>query len=414
MSLFGSYRDDRRRRSLAEDSAGEDFAGQATVTSKPSAKPQRYHSAARRENHRPTTDFVPRSWWKLSLFYFAGLLLIGGLLAGAAWVANADSIKVTGVVELLAVSQSGSLVRWFSSLMFLLAAGGSILIYSVRRHKVDDYRGRYRLWLWCALAWMVMSIDATANLHQPFSYAMTALTGWSLSGAPVSWWIGVWGTILAILIVRLVFETRECRSAMFAVLAVATLWIAALAIELGWLPSGGQSILVAAGCRAVGQLTLLLSIGLYARHVLLDAEGLITIREAKPKREKPPKKAKVVAAAPTTDLDSGKTTRIDAAHKPGDKQGGLASHVKAVTSSNRNTASVSSSEPAGASYSSNRSSRLDDDSDDDNDRNRSRNSSQRRYDDDEGDDEDDGQRKLSKAERKRLRKQMRRQERDDD
>ncbi len=47
MSLFGSYRDDRRRRSLAEDSAGETIAVASELTPKPSARPQRYHSAAR-------------------------------------------------------------------------------------------------------------------------------------------------------------------------------------------------------------------------------------------------------------------------------------------------------------------------------------------------------------------------------
>src|SRR6478672_4816671 len=140
MSLFGSYRDDRRRRSLAEDSAGETIAVASELTPKPNARPQRYHSAARRENHRPTTDFVPRSRWSLSLFYFASLMVVAGLLAGFTWVTDAGVAKVSGAVELLDASRTGSLLCWFSSLVFLLAAAGSVLIYSVRRHKVDDYR----------------------------------------------------------------------------------------------------------------------------------------------------------------------------------------------------------------------------------------------------------------------------------
>ncbi len=67
----------------------------------------------------------------------------------------------------------------------------------------------------------------------------------------------------------------------------------------------------------------------------MDAEGLITIRAAKPQREKRVKKPKPEPVAKTTDLDSGKQARIDAAHKPGDKQGGLASHVKSVTAGGR-------------------------------------------------------------------------------
>jgi hypothetical protein len=411
MSLFGSYRDDRRRRSLAEDSAGETIAVASELTPKPSARPQRYHSAARRENHRPTTDFVPRSRWSLSLFYFASLMVVAGLLAGFTWVTDAGVAKVTGAVELLDASRTGSLLCWFSSLVFLLAAAGSVLIYSVRRHKVDDYRGRYRLWLWCALAWLVMSIDATANLHLPFSQAMAIATGWSLAGDASVWWVGIWGTILAVLALRLVFETRECRLAMFSVGAVAALWLTALAVDLEWVRIGAHNNLIATGCRAVGQSTLLLAIALFARHVLMDAEGLITIRAAKPQREKRVKKPKPEPVAKTTDLDSGKATRLDAAHKPGDKQGGLASHVKSVTAGGRSAVGVAANEIGSAAYPSKRASRTENDADDD-DRYSNRGSNQSRYDDEEGD--DDGDRKLSKAERKRLRKQMRRQQRDEE
>ncbi len=147
-------------------------------------------------------------------------MVVAGLLAGFTWVTDAGVAKVSGAIELLDASRTGSLLCWFSSLVFLLAAVGSVLIYSVRRHKVDDYRGRYRLWLWCALAWLVMSIDATANLHMPFSQAMAIATGWSLAGDAAVWWIGIWGAILAVLALRLVFETRECRLAMFSVGAV--------------------------------------------------------------------------------------------------------------------------------------------------------------------------------------------------
>ena len=197
---------------------------------------------------------------------------------------------------------------------------------------------------------------------------------------------------------------------MFSVGAVAALWLTALAVDLEWVRIGAHNNLIATGCRAVGQSTLLLAMALFARHVLMDAEGLITIRAAKPQREKRVKKPKPEAVAKTTDLDSGKATRLDAAHKPGDKQGGLASHVKSVTTGGRGAVGVAANEPGSPSYPSKRASRIEDDAEDD-DRYSSRGSSQR-YDDEEGDDE--GDRKLSKAERKRLRKQMRRQQRDED
>src|SRR5262249_12408526 len=149
----------------------------ATSSPKSGGKQERYTPAARRENHRHTTDFIPRGLWSLGLWYFAGLAAVGGLLFGYTKLAS-ESIIAVGLAPLLDAVQGGSLASWLSSLIFTLAAVGSVLIYSIRRHKLDDYRGRYRLWLWCAAAWSVMSIDATANLHTPFSLVMSKLSGW--------------------------------------------------------------------------------------------------------------------------------------------------------------------------------------------------------------------------------------------
>jgi hypothetical protein len=319
------------------------------------------------------------------------------------------------------------LAGWFSSAVFMLAAVGSVLVYSIRRHRMDDYRGSYRLWLWCAAAWVVMSIDATANLHTPFTLAMARATGWSMLDGAV-WWIGVWGSILAILALRLLLEVRECRTATLGFTLAFSLWAAALATDYGWLPRGEHAALVAIGGRLLGQMILLLSVSFYARHVLLDAEGLLKARPAKPKREKKAKKAK---AASNGDEDgprkgeTGKTSRIDAAHKsPAPPTGSpLGSFVSRVggssagnsTGSNSSGGSGNGSSAAANSAATNRYRSTSADGEEDEDRNSDRRSGQNRYDDEDDDDSyGGGNRKLSKAERKKLRKQMRRQQRDDE
>jgi hypothetical protein len=241
-----------------------------------------------------------------------------------------------------------------------------------------------------------MSLDATANLHTPFSQAMTLVTGWSPPGSIAVWWIGLWGIILAILGLRLVLETRECRTTMIGVIMALSLWTVALVIDFDWLAVGQNANLIAIGCRLVGQFTLLMSIAVYARYVLLDAEGLITLREPKPKREKPAKKAKE-ASKSSDGEESGKSTRIDSAHKPTDKRTDLQSST------------------ASSSFAPNRSPTVDEDETDDDDRSDSRRSSYNRHDDEEDDvDSSSGGRKLSKAERKRLRRMKRQQEQDEE
>lgn len=382
MSLFGSYRD-RRRRALAEESAGESLAVSASApkSSARGEKAERYTAAARRENHRPATDILPRGRISIFAWYAAGLTIVAGLVVGYANLDN-ETIAAFGLTPLLDASQGGSLANWFSSLAFGLAAVASVLIYSVRRYKTDDYRGSYRLWLWCAIAFLAMSIDATANLHAPFSRAMARVSGWSMLPDGAIWWITVWGAVMSILALRLLMELRECRTALVGLVSVITLWITALAIECGWLPIHENAALIAAGCRLLGQLSLLCAIGVYARHVLLDAEGLLKVRQPKIKKEKP---KKTVSSS-----SSSTSTRSDLSHKPASS--GLQSYVQAAV--NRNA--------GGSSYASNRAEEDDEE----------------RYSgyEDEADDENAGygNRKLSKAERKRMRKQMRRQHRDED
>ena len=69
----------------------------------------------------------------------------------------------------------GSLGNWFASLLLLVASLLAITIYSVRRHKVDDYRGHYHIWLWAAACWFVMATDVAASLHQGFQQVMISL-----------------------------------------------------------------------------------------------------------------------------------------------------------------------------------------------------------------------------------------------
>jgi hypothetical protein len=404
MSLFSRNRDDRRRRVLAEAgdlapvTATKDDLG-SQVSSRTENAP-RYSAGGRRENHLRATDFLPRSITAIMLWFSLALVAVAGLLAGFVSYAQANASDSLGVAPLF--EQGGALASWFSSFVFILAAIGSVLIYTVRRHKLDDYRGSYRLWLWCAAAWLVMSIDATANLHAPFSRALAHITGWSMLVDGALWWIAVWGAILAVLSLRLVLELAECRPAQVAIVGTNLLWAAALAIDYGWFPAipSQHAATAAIGCRLFAEITLLFGIGIYARHMLLDADGLLTHRPPKPRREKPAKKPKAEKQSATQSASAvdavKKANRVDPPHKPAAP---VSQQSSSTWSANRGAA--------------NRSASSDDDDEADN-RYDNRRGNYASYGDDEDDDSYSDNRKLSKAERKRLRKQARRQQRDDE
>ena len=108
-----------------------------------------------------------------------------------------------GRIAAFELGGKGSLAAWFSSLALLAASLVAVLVYTVRRHRMDDYHGRYRVWLWAALCWFLMATDAAASLHEGFRDLMTLLTGAPLLGDGSIWWVIGYALLLGAIGTRL-------------------------------------------------------------------------------------------------------------------------------------------------------------------------------------------------------------------
>jgi hypothetical protein len=379
----------RRRRVLADDLSAADDANRPAV-SLPSRTHRRidgYAPGAKPEQQRRVIDLVPSSPLSFGLWFAAGLAAIGGLTAGQIWLpAIAARISAQAAAS-LELGARGSLSGWVASLWLGLAGAISLLIYSIRRHKLDDYRGRYRWWLFGAAAWFVMSVDATCGIHQLFSATMIHLTGYTGLGGGVLWWIGCWGIVLCGLSARIAWEMRVCRPAMSAYLSALALWICGLVIQMTGVKCGSLgNLLPTEIAKLLGHLSLLLGLAIYARHVILHAQGLLPARKRKANKEKPARDGKSAAAVGAYGNDDAVATETPASSPtPAKTRTDLHPHV-----------ALSPARPAPV-----------DDEDTGRDEESSANETDdSRYGNDDADtDENGGQnRKLSKAERKRLRK----------
>ena len=201
----GSLRDERRRRSLLEDASAAADDGARAKPRRTSKASEAYTELARTDCHVRWSDFVPLRNWTVAAFLAAGLAPIAALEAAYHFVSQTE-LWTTGELLALDLARADSLAGWFVTLVLFAAAALSLFVYSVRRCRLDDYRGRYRVWLWGSGMWLVMSIDAAADLRGAAQAACVALSGRVGPLGGVAWWLAPWSLLVAWLGVRMVLD----------------------------------------------------------------------------------------------------------------------------------------------------------------------------------------------------------------
>ena len=280
-------RDDRRRRVLNDPQWGavsrkprrSRVTGQA-LGFEEAEENGNYPDAKFLDEQPRLTDLVPRRLYVYAILLIVGIGLIGSLEALYAWMPQLAALTHDGTVATFDLDCEGSLAVWFSSMTLALAGLTAILVFTVRRHRKDDYQGIYRIWLWAAACWILMSLDETASLHEAFKEMMACVTGTRLLGDGSIWWVTAYVFLLGAVGTRLLIDMRRCRLSTGAMIGAAVCYVVAVVVQMGLvLPeSGARGVMVEEGAEMLGNLLLLLGMGLHARYVLLDAEGLLPKR----------------------------------------------------------------------------------------------------------------------------------------
>lgn len=176
-------------------------------------------------------------------------------------------------------SARGSLAAWFGSMMLTLAAATGVFVFLLRRHKVDDYRGRYRFWLWSSALLVLAAIDAATGIHRIAVGLLMRSSGWLPMHEGAMWSVILGGVLFGPLALRGVFEIRQSRGATALLLLATGLYVlaAVIAVELVVLP-GTLASLVTQSALLLGRLITLMCVLIFARHVLLDAQGKLPDR----------------------------------------------------------------------------------------------------------------------------------------
>ncbi|MFM8252150.1 MAG: hypothetical protein ACKOBW_11190 [Planctomycetota bacterium] len=324
----------RRRRVLKEDpSASLEDGGTnpGKRRGKASLPGRSYSEAALEENQPHITELIPYRPWTLAI------CLLGSLLAGvvvegafahqeliARWIPPLN-------IRVLDPREPGSLAAWLSSVFLLLSAVASLIIFSIRRFRTDDYHGRYRVWMRCAVLGLVASIDAATRLHDVprslFDVIITRLGRDATAATAQTAWC--WLVMLGItaVTVRLVIEMRSSWGAMAGIV---TAWCSYLLVTLlatGWMTISVDTVnvLLISSARLAGDLLVLGSLLVYSRYVYLDSQGLLAKRraakEAARRKRLAEKAARAEAKALAKEQKQAEREAARAARKSGDGDG---------------------------------------------------------------------------------------------
>lgn len=305
LSLPG--RNGRRRRVLKEEvlSASSSHVAMRAMRDNREAdhNAPRYSDAASVENHPQVTDFIPRRYSTIAVLLLAGALTTAALASLDYFSVPIATAAGWTNIGYLAMSAPGSLATWVAAVLLLVAAVTCILVYSIRRHRIDDFRGRYRIWLAAALVCVLASANSVAALHEVLAQTLSYHTGWTMLRGGAIWWLTIVGLPLTWIAVRLLLDVKQSRVAAAFLVGAFVGYLTAGASYFGLITAADPRVapLASGAASLFGTWLLLAAVLSYARFVVLDAQGLIPIVRfpAKPKIKESPKLTVVRSADPT-------------------------------------------------------------------------------------------------------------------
>jgi hypothetical protein len=213
----------------------------------------------------------------------AAFTLLAAIVGCDWWIRRSENAWPAAVVRVFDAAAGNSLAGWLRAGTLAGAAAFASLVYLVRRHRTDDYRGSYRVWLWAAAWLLVMSADQVAGLREACEAACTQATGWGGPGRGAVWWIVPCGLAAAAIGGRLAIEMRECRTSTGFLLGSAGVWTLSEGLRIANGAAASPGSIVAAACGVLAQWGIAVAMSVHARYVVLDAAGELRRRKKKAK-----------------------------------------------------------------------------------------------------------------------------------
>lgn len=282
MASTAQRRDHRRRllvswkRSAAEPAAAS--------TARPVAG---YAAEAHPERQRGPAVLLPTGVGGLLFAAIAILAPVLGAAAVGAWETAAGRPLIVpagrfarSLAALAACCDPRSLASlqgWLAQAWLLVAAAVALVVRLMRRHRLDDYRGRYRAWGWMATLVALTALAGSVPIGRLVAAALVDATGIVPGPDGIGWWIAIAATAWCAVAPWTVLPLRERAGTAFWLGLALTAWGIAAAAE--WLAAGRDAWIVGGRAAwALGAALAAIAMLAAARSVIREVRGQVAPR----------------------------------------------------------------------------------------------------------------------------------------
>lgn len=305
MALATSARRDQRRRLVASWNRSASTEATSDTSPPTPGRVAAYDDAARPERHPGFATRLPTTLGGLvgiSLLVMGGMagaiaLAISGPLFGWPLLEGGGRFAGSLAVVRRTIESDAALPihTWLAMLSLFAAAAAAGAVKYMRRHRRDDYKGRFRAWGWLSTILTVAAWSAVVPIGLLVGTLASELSGITLGPEGLGWWYAMACLALLIVVPWAILPLRERVGTSvwmaFAMLAwagsVAATWAPA------WMGVAQRGALIAAAAWSAGAAFLLIAMLTAARGVIREVRGEVAVARA-PKVRKEKKKQEVL------------------------------------------------------------------------------------------------------------------------
>ena len=165
-----------------------------------------------------------------------------------------------------------SLAGWLGQMALVMATAVALVVRFMRRHRRDDYRGRYRAWGWLAGLFMITALAGQIPLGGLFGAVVADASGIVLGPGGIGWWVIASGVMLAAVSLWAVLPLHERTGTAIWLGLCLSAWAASAACT--WLGEGREVLTVAGRATwVIGNTLAAIAMLVAARSVIREVRG---------------------------------------------------------------------------------------------------------------------------------------------